>query len=1240
MLLFRLIVHNRIVKNWELDGKRAFTSEQQDFRRLSVLRLLLRDPTLLAELVRLGPAVKKLCAVLAAYADAHFGDDGAGFETEVLMALTSVFKRLCSTPEGRSLVVAERAHTHLVQMLYSQDYMVLQGTLHALILLCEDPAYAEAVGRLECVDRLLWVLEDFPLDFKTSAGELLKLLCADAAARQDIIQRDGVRLCVKLFQREQSLASLGDLTQALRLLACLCREQESRAELRYAGALPALVGLLRHRDAPRPFLVAVCHVLTYASLDDENAYQIRSLNGVHDLGLFLVDTLEAGAGADQLNELKSLQASVFQALRFIFSVERNRKVFKRVFPPELFAAFIDVGHYVFHFEPYQGLVRILYSLSDRERVDIRAHLAEISTKRQAERMIRTYAVQEILGQGAFGKVWEVKKDDEIFAIKELPLSSPKAAGAADQPQQQVPLQLQQLQQPQQQQQQQRGGGGGQRGHRGQPGQPEGDDDHRPAFAREFDDSLDITVDEDDGEAALTGDSGASGDPIKANKEIGIIRELNHPNVVKYYDAFVEDGNLYIVMERVDGASLTDRINSLAEKKTRMPESTLWGIFIQLVMALRYIHKEKKIVHRDLTPANVLIDAQNTVKIADFGLARQRSTEASVMQSWVGTILYACPEIVQHHEYNDKADVWSLGCILYQMATLKPPFSGSNPITVAQKIVEADYPPMDCPEYSPLVKEAVRRLLTVDPAKRPDIDEVASLIAPALLSELMRSNQQAKELKKTIETERIKRQKHRYEAHLNKVAYQQLLVRPSNNGGGGQGQGLQPQPQQGGSAPAIPHPPSQVGGNPHVGSSPALLAASSTPRSTRGKSAQSSGMLSISPSKLRHISDPTSQFLHLLHKIIYITQLPPSYVRDRKRTTIERFKRSLFGKGGGSPNVNLKAELQKLLTGSTDPIELDGFDVPEPMGDDGRGAAAAPDSAHGLGAVAPSLAGMGDMMSPSPRVLGVKGGGRTATDRITYQKLLQDIDSYLQEVGYYSVVDGSSTTTIPLRSPMTAVSTGRKSSVPSQPTTQTPTAANLQQQQAVVVATAPTAVPPSHPQPSQPHPSAMRRKASMEEGLHHQAQQQAQQPQPQQQPQPPSQVGHIALALPPRVSKLNSVDASHPSPADIGTPPRHPQSPEPPESGTLFPVRHASPTPPPGPPAGSAASRGPSPARRMSPAKRMVSAGRDGGRDEDPAAGQAQAQGQGHTATLFPKIVQASNSTVTQNHPPVPPLKFE
>ncbi|PNJ74997.1 NEK10 isoform 10, partial [Pongo abelii] len=124
-------------------------------------------------------------------------------------------------------------------------------------------------------------------------------------------------------------------------------------------------------------------------------------------------------------------------------------------------------------------------------------------------------------------------------------------------------------------------------------------------------------------------------------ELTIIKEqLYHPNIVRYYKTFLENDRLYIVMELIEGAPLGEHFSSLKEKHHHFTEERLWKIFIQLCLALRYLHKEKRIVHRDLTPNNIMLGDKDKVTVTDFGLAKQKQ-ENSKLTSVVGTILYSC-----------------------------------------------------------------------------------------------------------------------------------------------------------------------------------------------------------------------------------------------------------------------------------------------------------------------------------------------------------------------------------------------------------------------------------------------------------------------------------------------------------------------------------------------------------------------------------------------------------------------
>jgi NIMA (never in mitosis gene a)-related kinase 10 len=208
------------------------------------------------------------------------------------------------------------------------------------------------------------------------------------------------------------------------------------------------------------------------------------------------------------------------------------------------------------------------------------------------------------------------------------------------------------------------------------------------------------------------------------KEVSILKDLDHPNITRYYTSFANGQNIYIVMELLDGVSLADYILSQSEKKHKVKEEVVWQILTQLCAALRYLHDYKRIVHRDLAPSNILIDANFNIKLADFGLAKRFGTQSvSVMKSFVGTILYSCPEIVQSQTYTNKADIWSLGCIIYEIMTLSQPFSGNNPLSIAKKIVDGEYERINDETYSAMLVQTVQRCMTADQEYRPNITEL-------------------------------------------------------------------------------------------------------------------------------------------------------------------------------------------------------------------------------------------------------------------------------------------------------------------------------------------------------------------------------------------------------------------------------------------------------------------------------------------------------------------------------------
>ncbi|XP_070937393.1 serine/threonine-protein kinase Nek5 isoform X4 [Macaca nemestrina] len=156
----------------------------------------------------------------------------------------------------------------------------------------------------------------------------------------------------------------------------------------------------------------------------------------------------------------------------------------------------------------------------------------------------------------------------------------------------------------------------------------------------------------------------------SKKEVILLAKMKHPNIVAFFNSFQENGRLFIVMEYCDGGDLMKRINR--QRGVLFSEDQILGWFVQISLGLKHIH-DRKILHRDIKAQNIFLSKNGMVaKLGDFGIARVLNNSMELARTCVGTPYYLSPEICQNKPYNNKTDIWSLGCVLYELCTLKHP----------------------------------------------------------------------------------------------------------------------------------------------------------------------------------------------------------------------------------------------------------------------------------------------------------------------------------------------------------------------------------------------------------------------------------------------------------------------------------------------------------------------------------------------------------------------------------------
>jgi serine/threonine-protein kinase 24/25/MST4 len=202
-----------------------------------------------------------------------------------------------------------------------------------------------------------------------------------------------------------------------------------------------------------------------------------------------------------------------------------------------------------------------------------------------------------------------------------------------------------------------------------------------------------------------------------NQEIQVLKESQNPRVTKFFESFISNSQLYIVMEYVAGGSVKDIIRM----RGPIPEIYIPILLREILLALHYLHTAKKI-HRDVKAANILLSMDGQVKLADFGVAAKVTESVSKRNSFVGSPYWMAPEVISQSNYDARADVWSLGITSIELATGNPPHSSIPPINALFKIQTDPSPGLDN-SFSAAFREFVALCLQKDMSLRPTAESL-------------------------------------------------------------------------------------------------------------------------------------------------------------------------------------------------------------------------------------------------------------------------------------------------------------------------------------------------------------------------------------------------------------------------------------------------------------------------------------------------------------------------------------
>ena len=201
---------------------------------------------------------------------------------------------------------------------------------------------------------------------------------------------------------------------------------------------------------------------------------------------------------------------------------------------------------------------------------------------------------------------------------------------------------------------------------------------------------------------------------KIKNEAKILSNIDNENIVKYYDSFIDNDSFNIVMKYCEAFDLRYLINYAKELGEFIDEPIIYFFVKKICNGLKEIHK-KNLIHRDLKPENIFLTSEMVIKIGDFGIAKQLNDKNEFAKTITGTLIYMAPEILKGEGYKEKVDIWSLGCIIYELCTTNFYYENKTEGKINSSI------------YGEELQNLIDKLLNKDYNQRPNIEQIYTFV---------------------------------------------------------------------------------------------------------------------------------------------------------------------------------------------------------------------------------------------------------------------------------------------------------------------------------------------------------------------------------------------------------------------------------------------------------------------------------------------------------------------------------